>query len=180
MIEHAELVRPSMRHAASHVAALREGFRRGMQDVVTEGRIREIEADFAAYLAGITAQSGRIRLPSGKLVPKVPYSLLWLCEGDAFIGEVSIRHRLDAWLLEEGGHIGYGIRPSRQSRGYGKRILALALAECRRLRIGPVLVTCLDSNTASARIIETNGGRLENMIPDPSGRGSLRRYWITL
>ena len=180
MIEQAELQRPSMRHARSHVAALREGFRRGIQEVMTERRIGEIQANFAAYLAAITEQSGHIRLPNGEVVPRVPFSLLWLAEGDEFIGEVSIRHKLNAWLLQEGGHIGYGIRPSRQGRGYGKRILALALAECRRLGIGRVLVTCLETNRASARIIEVNGGRLENVIADPSGRGTLRRYWIGL
>jgi predicted acetyltransferase len=43
-----------------------------------------------------------------------------------------------------------------------------------------VLVTCDDENVASARIIETNGGVLENVIDDPAGHGRLRRYWISL
>jgi predicted acetyltransferase len=34
-----------------------------------------------------------------------------------------------------------------------------------------VLVTCLQVNVASARIIEANGGALENVIEDPAGRG---------
>jgi predicted acetyltransferase len=33
---------------------------------------------------------------------------------------------------------------------------------------------------ASARVIEANGGELENVIDDPAGHGPLRRYWITL
>ena len=41
-------VPPAMRHARSYLAALREGFRRGEQEVVSERRVREIEADFAA------------------------------------------------------------------------------------------------------------------------------------
>jgi predicted acetyltransferase len=32
---------------------------------------------------------------------------------------------------------------------------------------------------ASARIIEANGGALENVTCDPAGRGRLRRYWIS-
>jgi predicted acetyltransferase len=43
-----------------------------------------------------------------------------------------------------------------------------------------VLVTCLEANLASARIIEANGGELENAIAGPAGRGRLRRYWISL
>jgi predicted acetyltransferase len=176
----AQLVRPSVRHARSYVAALREGFRRGAQETVSERRIRQIEADFAAYIAATTEQTGRLRLPTGEVVPKVPFSVFWLIEGDAFIGEASIRHELNAHLLKEGGHVGYGIRPSRQRQGYGKLILALALEQCRLLGIERVLVTCFADNVASARIIEANGGALENVIADPAGRGPLRRYWISL
>ena len=176
----AHLVQPSGRHARSYVAALREGFRRGAQETVSERRIRQIEADFAAYIAAMTEQTGRIRLPTGEVVPKVPFSVFWLVEGDAFIGEANVRHQLNAYLLKEGGHVGYGIRPSRQRHGYGRLILALALEECRRLGLERVLLTCLQDNVASARIIEANGGELENVIDDPAGRGSLRRYWIAL
>jgi predicted acetyltransferase len=122
----ARLARPSVRHARSYVAALREGFRRGAQEVVPERRIRQIEEDFGAYIAAITDQTGQVRLPNGEIVPKVPFSVFWLIEGDAFIGEANVRHELNAYLIKEGGHVGYGIRPSRQRQGYGKLILALA------------------------------------------------------
>ena len=176
----AKLVPPAPRHARSYVAALREGFRRGVQAAVAEADIHLIETDFARHIARITDRTGRIRLPTGEFVPKVPYSLRWLVEGDEFIGEASIRHELNAHLLREGGHVGYGIRPSRQRRGYGRLILALALEECRRLGLERVLVTSLADNLGSVRIIEANGGRLENETIDPSGRRRLRRYWISL
>jgi hypothetical protein len=51
---------------------------------------------------GITDQTGRVRLPTGEIVPKVPFSVFWLVECDAFIGETSIRHQLNAHLLKEG------------------------------------------------------------------------------
>jgi predicted acetyltransferase len=180
MHEQAQLLRPSTRHARSYVVALKEGFRRGAQEAISDRRIRQIEGDFAGYVAAITDQRGRIRLPNGEIVPKVPFSVLWLVEGDQFIGEASIRHELNAYLMQEGGHVGYGIRPSRQRQGYGRLILALTLEECRAVGLERVLVTCLQDNVASARIIEANGGQLENVIPDPAGRGPLRRYWISL
>jgi predicted acetyltransferase len=178
VLQRSWLAAPAMGHARSYVAALREGFRRGEHEALSERQVRQIETDFAGYLAAITNQAGSIRLPNGQIVPKVPFSLHWLSEGDTFIGEASLRHELNDHLRREGGHIGYGIRPSCQGRGYGRRILALALSECRRLGLGRVLVTCLESNPASARIIEANGGVLENAIDDPAGRGRVRRYWI--
>jgi predicted acetyltransferase len=180
MDERAELVAPSLCHARSYVAALREGFRRGSQERPSEGRIRQIEADFAAYVEAITDQTGSVRLPTGQVVPKVPFSVFWLVEGDEFIGETQVRHQLNEYLIKEGGHVGYGIRPERQDQGYGKLILALALDECRRVGLRRALLTCLQDNVASARIIEANGGELENVIADPAGRGPLRRYWIAL
>jgi len=176
----AALVDPSTRHARSFVAALKEGFRRGATERISERRIRQIEGDFAGYLAAITDQRGSIRLPTGEVVPKVPFSVFWLAEDDEFIGEAQIRHRLNAYLTLEGGHVGYGIRPARRRQGYGKLILALALKKCRGLGIERALITCMQDNVASARIIEANGGVLENVIDHPAGRGRLRRYWISL
>jgi len=48
-------------------------------------------------------------------------------ENETFIGLVSIKHHLTDKLKIIGGHITYFIRPSRRNRGYGSRILKLAL-----------------------------------------------------
>jgi predicted acetyltransferase len=176
----ARLAAPALRYRRSFLEALREGFRRGNQPVAGDARIRQIESDFEGYLREITDPSGTISLPTGEVVPKVPFSIHWLIEDEEFIGEASIRHELNDWLLREGGHIGYGIRPSRQRRSYGRLILALALEECRRLGIERVLVTCDDENVASARIIEANGGVLENIIDEAVQCRRLRRYWVSL
>ena len=102
MHEQAELVRPSPRYARSYVAALREGFRRGAQEPISERRIRQIEADFAGYIEAITDQTGSTRLPTGQIVPKVSFSVHWLVEGDTFIGEAHVRHRLNDYLIKQG------------------------------------------------------------------------------
>ncbi len=109
-------------------------------------------------------------LPEGR----VPCSYRWIADDDAMVGFVAIRHRLNAFLLEEGGHIGYSVRPSRRRQGFASRALALALEEARRLGLDRVLLTCDDDNLASARTIEVNGGVLETV------RHAKRRYWIGL
>jgi predicted acetyltransferase len=98
------LVAPALRYRQSFVEALREGFRRGSQPMADEARIGEIERDFPGYLREITDPSGTIKLPDGEVVPKVPFSIRWLVEGDEFIGEASIRHELNDWLTQSGGH----------------------------------------------------------------------------
>lgn len=174
----ASLVLASPRYQKSFVEALREGFRRGIGLVKTPDEIEGIDRDFEAFVARITNKTGMVILPNGERVPKVRFDIYWLVDGETFIGEASIRYELNAWLIESGGHVGYGIRPSFERQGYGKLILKLALEKCRDYGTGPVLVTCNEHNIASAKIIEANGGVLEDMRDDPTREGMLKRYWI--
>lgn len=174
------LVLASPAFARSYVEALREGFRRGDQAAMKPGEIDKIEADFDAFVAKLTLQTGDIVLPNGEVIPKVPFDVYWLVDGETFIGEAGVRYSLNDWLLKIGGHVGYGIRPTFQRKGYGKLILKLALVVLRDRSIDKALVTCYDHNIGSARIIEANGGVLENLIDDPRGGGKSRRYWIDL
>ena len=118
--------------------------------------------------------------------------VLWLIDGDEYIGQASVRPELDTpYLITYGGHIGYSIRPERRGRGYGKHILRLALERSRRLGLDKALVTCDADNFASKRIIECNGGQFESAmrmdahtlrVEGREGAGELDklRYWIDL
>ena len=75
------------------------------------------------------------------------------------------------------GHIGYKIRPSERRKGYGKLICRLAIGEARKLGIGDILITCDDDNIGSRKIIEANGGQLQDII-DNNRAALTRRYWI--
>ena len=99
-----------------------------------------------------------------------------------FIGEIAIRHRLNKALAQRGGHIGYGVRYSEWNRGYGTKMLTLALEKAKELRISPVLITCNDDNLASARVMEKNGFILKDTIAvSRDGKDYLtRRYWKTI
>ena len=103
-------------------------------------------------------------------------------EKSYFIGEVTIRHRLNDALLRRGGHIGYGIRYSEWNRGYGTRLLALALEKAKERQLSPVLLTCNDDNLASARVIEKSGFTLaDKVVNTNNGKTVLsRRYWKTI
>jgi predicted acetyltransferase len=176
----ASLVPASPAYKEEYVRALREGFRRGDKAAMTPGEIDGIEADFAGFLAELTRQTGDVQLPDGTLIPRVPQDICWLVDGRTFIGETGIRYRLNDWLIRIGGHVGYGIRPSFQRKGHGKLILKLALDRLRAAGVERALVTCYDHNVGSAKVIEANGGVLEDIIDDPRGGGRSRRYWIGL
>jgi predicted acetyltransferase len=99
-------------------------------------------------------------------------------KGDSrIVGMINIRHQLNDYLLKEGGHIGYGVRPSERRKGYATEILHLGLEKCAELGIDRALVTCDKDNIASARTIQNNFGILENEI-QTAGHKVMQRYWI--
>ena len=93
-------------------------------------------------------------------------------EPGGVIGFLALRHALNDFLLEEGGHIGYSIRPARRREGHASRALALALDRATELGIERTLVTCDDDNEPSRRTIERNGGAYEDT------RNGKMRYWF--
>lgn len=108
----------------------------------------------------------------------------WLVDVEKryFIGEITIRHRLNEFLRRRGGHIGYGIRDSEWNKGYGSMMLKLALEKAKMLGLTKVLITCNDDNLASARVLEKNGFCLQDKIIFVRDGEPLltRRYWKTL
>lgn len=111
------------------------------------------------------------------LVPSTTYMAI-STDNNSLIGMIDIRHSLNDYLLNFGGHIGYSIRKSERKKGYATEMLALALKECEKLNIKKVLLTCDKNNIASAKTMINNGAKLENEVSQENR--ITQRYWITL
>ncbi|MBN2109666.1 MAG: GNAT family N-acetyltransferase [Methanosarcinaceae archaeon] len=92
------------------------------------------------------------------------------------MGVLNIRNDLNDYLLNYGGHIGYGVRPSERGKGYATFILKRALFLLRGLGILKVLLTCEKTNTASAKTILKCDGILENEVRKDDLL--IQRYWV--
>ncbi len=128
--------------------------------------------DFDHYLANL-----EVTKPAEGLVP----DSTWFCldrDRNILVGAVNIRHYLNEKLLESGGHIGDGVRPSERRKGVATAMIGLALEKCRTLGITRVLITCDRDNIASAKSIQRNGGVLED--ERYLGGKVVQRYWIDL
>jgi predicted acetyltransferase len=174
-----ELVAPNVKYKESFVAAAIEF---GAEDHPRTNRYKELspqelDRGFKEFCERERSRAEGGSMPEGYVAETV----LWLVEGEVYIGRVSIRHTLTQKLQQTGGHIGYDIRPSMRRRGYGREILRLALPEAKKLGLERIMITCDATNIGSKRIIESNGGVLENEVPGENlGDPSKLRYWIAL
>ena len=166
-------------------AAWKDGFIDTLRELQAEGLyqdtdVRAIRDHFDEWLG----EWERARHESTVAPGMVPVTSYWLVAEDGadarVVGRASVRHCLNEALLLWGGHIGYAIRPSERRKGYGTAALRLALAEARQLGLQNVLVTCDSDNVGSRRIIERNGGVLENEVTVPQLSKPKLRFWIAL
>jgi predicted acetyltransferase len=129
--------------------------------------------DFSAYLERLE-EARKEEQPPGR----VPGAEFWLEESGRLLACVRLRFRLTEELEQEGGHVGYDVRPSARRHGYGTHLLRLALPILRQLGTRRIRITCDDDNIGSTKIIERNGGALSGKeISKRSGK-LVRQYWI--
>ena len=132
--------------------------------------------DFHAHLARLRDNARGDNLPEGFVASQT----YWLVVGARIVGASGLRFELTEALLDFGGHIGYSVRPSERRKGHATRMLALVLEKARRRGLTRVLITCDKTNTASARVIQNNGGVLDSESYSPRSERLTQRYWIEL
>lgn len=96
------------------------------------------------------------------------------------VGMIQVRHEFNDFLEKYGGNIGYSVRPCERKKGYATRMLHDCLPYCKELGLNRILVTCLEENEGSRKVILSNGGVYESTVFEPKAQVFLQRYWITL
>jgi len=132
--------------------------------------------EFGDYLTRLRRHSLGVGLDKGL----IRYATYWLVDEkkDVIYGVSRLRHTLSEVSLKEGGHIGYDVPPSRRNDGNATELLRQTLVKAGSMGIKRVLMTCDSDNIASARVIEKNGGVLENRVISDYTRKFVCRYWI--
>jgi predicted acetyltransferase len=166
------LVEPSLTYKDACLDAVREFHEAGEYSIDAE----QLGGMFEDLLARLAAAKDPANAPPGEL----PYEDFWLMENDEWIGKLTLRTTINARYLHAGGHIGYEIRPSKRRQGYGTILLRMGLELARKRGLQRVLLTCDETNLGSRKVIENNGGQLENSV-EVEGQTVLKmRYWINL
>jgi predicted acetyltransferase len=87
----------------------------------------------------------------------------WWVDDHEFITRISLRPDLTPGV-PHANHIGYAVRPSCRRRGHASAMLATVLPIAFGLGIDPVVVVCAETNVASRKVIERNGGQLVTVL----------------
>jgi len=170
-----ELIEPRVDLEASHRSFVEEFH--AMGEELVPWVIGEPYADFNEYVARLLGAAVGIGLRPGW----VAHSTCWLIDGDGEIVAISnVRHALTDYLLNWGGHIGYGVRPSKRRMGYGTEVLRQSLLRAGALGLRKVRLTCNKDNVASQRTILRNGGEFDGEAFMPEQQCVACRYWISL
>ena len=172
---HLTLATPSRKYKTTYLEYIKEVF---AEDEEVVPFVLNTPADnFDSLLSELDGYSRGENMKPGF----VSHSTFWLIEEEEkVVGATNIRHDLTEKLRLEGGHIGYGIRPSSRGKGYGTEILKLALIEARKLGHKRVLVTCDKDNVKSAKVILRNGGELHSEVSIKEKQIISQRYWIDI
>ena len=168
-----KLILPNKKYIKSFARGLNE-FRNEESNRVTDNQLKFFSSakDFPNYIKKMNESRKGINLSPGRVMQ----TTYWAMRGDNFVGILKLRPKLNKMLLSRGGNIGYSVIPSQRKKGYATEMLKLGLGKAKKLGIKKVLITCLEKNVASRKVIEANGGILENKIK--TEEGVLLRFWV--
>lgn len=172
-----KLVEANEKYLMGYQEAYEQSLDKLSQGLMKKHNLMFVNINEVDIIQQIKDNRDKTKLPEG-YVPSYDY---FLVDGDKFIGIIHIRIELTENLMRYGGNIGYAINPKYWKQGYGTEILRLGLEKAKELGMtDKILITCDDDNIGSYKIIEKNGGILENKVENEScGEHFLtRRYWI--
>ena len=183
-----DLITPGLEHLPDYAAALERGWSadnlRGRS--AAEEELALIATDPAGFLAGLDDPLGLgppIPLADGRTMRRLPGLRRWIWD-EGFCGVVGLRWQPGTAALPPHvmGHIGYAVVPWRAGQGHASAGLALMLPVARGLGLPYVELTAQETNPASIRVIEKNGGRLVERFAEPihHGGAEVLRFRIEL
>lgn len=126
---------------------------------------------FISYVHRLDAFAAGVNLPDRW----VPSETLFGFVGQTIVGRLQLRFRLNDFLWNVGGQIGYVVLPRFRRRGFAREMLRQGLERASQADLKRVLITCDPTNYASRRLIETAGGiRIGSAARDVNVNNKLR------
>lgn len=136
------------------------------------------EATYEEWLDKVLSYIDIANIPKGK-VPDLTYFYVRE-DDDRIVGMVNIRLALNDFLRNEGGHIGYSVRPTERRKHYASEMLKASLRVLSAIGIKEAYVSCDKENAASKGVILNCGGILKNEFYSETFEETIQMYVINL
>src|SRR5438309_6739820 len=159
------LVWPAAEHLPGYIGALEQGWSPdNLRPEAAREDLERIARDPERFLAERVDREGKappVVLPDGSTVTRLPGYHRWMWDGE-FCGMIGFRWQPGTSELPPHvlGHIGFSVVPWKRRRGYATRALQLLLPDAKAEGLAYVELTTDETNTASRRVIEANGGTM--------------------
>ena len=147
----------------------------GEENIIGSALLHSFD-DIAEWFPFVESLRSRKTAPS-YYMPTTAFVAFRMSDGIP-VGMIEVKHELNDYMSKHGGHISYSVRPSERRRGYGKRILAMALPYSKLLGHSKVLVVCHTDNEPSRRTILADGGVYEQTYFSELDNIYNENYWI--
>lgn len=166
-----------------HLVRLNNDMKSALDDFAAEwsepmvpAAVRQYKGDIKEYMDYLEMME---KDPPRLLVPSTTF---FLTDGEKILGAIDIRHFLNSGLARYGGHIGYGVRPSRRGKGLATQMVKLAMPFMRSIGLDRVMMCCKKDNAASAKTIKNCGGVLEREteVFEKSEKRIGQIYWVDI
>lgn len=135
--------------------------------------------NYEEWLKHIKAYERASTVPVKGHVPATVY-ILKRKSDKKILGILQIRHSLNDFLRQYGGHFGGSIRPTERNKGYSAKMINLGLKKAKTFGLNRVLITCLSTNISSAKSIEKAGGKFDDMSYFKEKDVYIKRYWFEI
>lgn len=148
------------------------------KDLDSEGHwwgppLQKIEQNFQSYLQKLEDMRHGLNLDPNQ----ASGTEFWILHEQQIAGRLKVNDELKDWMKIRGGHIGYGISAPFRNKGLATSALQEALQFAKDKGLNDILMTCDDDNFGSIRVIEKNGGILQDKIL-AEGRSIITRRYI--
>lgn len=166
------LVAPSLETLAGYETALARGWSPDNWRDVSAEQLAALRADASQFLDDLTNPNGTVRLANGRIVPRIPFRLFWIWDGE-FCGRIDFRFLPGTEELPAhvSGHVGYAVVPWKRRCGYATQAVRLILPVARGEGFQRIVIICGDDNLPSRKVIEAAGGLFVGARPDPDQPG---------
>ena len=121
-------------------------------EIISGGELLD-KLEFDEWLVYVNKNVNKDTVSSDWVVTDVFFAV----EDDEFVGVISFRHKLNDFL-NNWGHIGYSVRPSKRGNSFASVMLAEVLSYARNIGLAEVQLSSYEDNIASVKTILKNGG----------------------